>query len=127
MMEMMQIQQNMNTTRNIPQERRCYTVEELMEILGVGRKAVYSLIHRKVFPGDQDQQRGLQDSEGELPCLAVSAALSAFLLTQAGDRLKTLAEVVLRSRLAERKEGAAVSDKEATTMTVRAMGAFYSG
>ena len=50
MMEMMQIQQNMNTTRNIPQERRCYTVEELMEILGVGRKAVYSLIHRKVFP-----------------------------------------------------------------------------
>ena len=32
MMEMMQIQQNMNTTRNIPQERRCYTVEELMEI-----------------------------------------------------------------------------------------------
>ena len=40
MMEMMQIQQNMNTTRNIPQERRCYTIEELMEILGVGRKAV---------------------------------------------------------------------------------------
>ena len=31
-------------------ERLCYTVEELMEILGVGRKAVYSLIHRKVFP-----------------------------------------------------------------------------
>ena len=50
MMEMIQIQQNMNTTRNIPQERRCYTVEELMEILGVGRKAVYSLIHRKAFP-----------------------------------------------------------------------------
>lgn len=50
MMEMMQIQQNMNTALNIPQERRCYTVEELMEILGIGRKAVYSLIHRKVFP-----------------------------------------------------------------------------
>ncbi len=31
-------------------ERLCYTVDELMEILGVGRKAVYSLIHRKVFP-----------------------------------------------------------------------------
>ncbi len=31
-------------------ERFCYTVDELMEILGVGRKAVYSLIHRKAFP-----------------------------------------------------------------------------
>ena len=31
-------------------ERLCYTVDELMEILGVGRKAVYSLIHRKAFP-----------------------------------------------------------------------------
>ena len=30
--------------------RLCYTVDELMEILGVGRKAVYSLIHRKAFP-----------------------------------------------------------------------------
>ena len=36
-MEMMQIHQNVNTTRKIPQERRC-------------RKAVYSLIHRKAFP-----------------------------------------------------------------------------
>ena len=25
-------------------------MEELMEILGVGRKAVYALIHRKAFP-----------------------------------------------------------------------------
>ena len=31
-------------------ERLCYTVEELMEILGVGRKAVYSLIRKKAFP-----------------------------------------------------------------------------
>ena len=31
-------------------ERLCYTVEELMEILGVGRKAVYALIHKKAFP-----------------------------------------------------------------------------
>ena len=31
-------------------ERLCYTVDELKEILGVGRKAVYSLIHRKAFP-----------------------------------------------------------------------------
>ena len=46
------------------------------------------------------------------------------LFANAGRRqTKTLAEVVLRSRLAERKEGAAVSGKEATTMTVRAMGA----
>jgi len=49
-MEMMQFQQTMNRSQNIPQERRCYTVDELMEILGVGRKAVYSLIHQKVFP-----------------------------------------------------------------------------
>ena len=51
MMEMMQIQQNMNTARNIPQERRCYTVEELMEILGVGRKAVYMELHRFQISG----------------------------------------------------------------------------
>ena len=40
-MEMMQFQQTMNRGQNIPQERRCYSVDELMEILGVGRKAVY--------------------------------------------------------------------------------------
>ena len=32
------------------QERGCYTVEELMDILCVGRKAIYSLIHKKAFP-----------------------------------------------------------------------------
>lgn len=32
------------------QERRCYTVDELTQILGVGRKAVYSLIRKKAFP-----------------------------------------------------------------------------
>ena len=53
-------------------------------------------------------------------CISRTECLSA----KAGRRqTKTLAEVVLRSRLAERKEGAAVSGKEATTMTVRAMGA----
>ena len=53
-------------------------------------------------------------------CISSIECLSA----NAGRRqTKTLAEVVLRSRLAERKEGAAVSGKEATTMTVRAMGA----
>ena len=31
-------------------ERRCYTVDELTQILGVGRKAVYSLIRKKAFP-----------------------------------------------------------------------------
>lgn len=87
-MEMMQFQQTMNRGQNIPQERRCYTVDELMEILGVGRKAVYSLIHQKVFPTNKDQQRGLSDSQGELPCLAVSAAVIFFQLTQADDRLK---------------------------------------
>ena len=53
-------------------------------------------------------------------CISSIECLSA----NAGRRqTKTLAEVVLRSRLAERKEGAAVLGKEATTMTVRAMGA----
>ena len=32
------------------QERGCYTVEELMDLLCVGRKAIYSLIHKKAFP-----------------------------------------------------------------------------
>lgn len=27
-----------------------YTVDELMDILCVGRKAIYSLIHKKAFP-----------------------------------------------------------------------------
>ena len=49
-MDMMQFQQAVNMSQNIPQERRCYTVDELMKILGVGRKAVYSLIHQKAFP-----------------------------------------------------------------------------
>ena len=33
-----------------PTEKKCYTVDDIMEILNVGRKAVYSLIHRKAFP-----------------------------------------------------------------------------
>ncbi len=32
---------------------RCYTVNEIMVILGVGRKAVYSLIRQKAFPSIQ--------------------------------------------------------------------------
>ena len=49
-MQMNQSQQPMNTRECENRERLCYTVEELMEILGVGRKAVYALIHRKAFP-----------------------------------------------------------------------------
>ncbi len=96
-----------------------------MEILGVGRKAVYSLIHRKVFPAIRINSVGyrIPKERASMPgCISSIECLSA----NAGRRqTKTLAEVVLRSRLAERKEGAAVSDKEATTMTVRAMGAFW--
>lgn len=29
--------------------KQCYTVDDLMEILGVGRKAVYSLLHSGEF------------------------------------------------------------------------------
>lgn len=48
-MEMMQSQMAMNTT-STTQEKGCYTVDELMDILCVGRKAIYSLIHKKAFP-----------------------------------------------------------------------------
>ena len=47
----MNIMQEQKTTHMTPaesprSERRCYTVEEVMEF----RKAVYSLIHKKAFP-----------------------------------------------------------------------------
>ena len=48
-MEMMQSQMAMNST-STAQEKGCYTVDELMDILCVGRKAIYSLIHKKAFP-----------------------------------------------------------------------------
>lgn len=48
-MEMMQSQMAMNST-STTQEKGCYTVDELMDILYVGRKAIYSLIHKKAFP-----------------------------------------------------------------------------
>ena len=32
------------------QERGCYTVDDLAQILGVGHKAIYTLIHKKAFP-----------------------------------------------------------------------------
>ena len=38
------------TTENESQASRCYTVEDLMDILGVGRKSVYTLIREKAFP-----------------------------------------------------------------------------
>lgn len=44
------MQMNMNAEESKSQERGCYTVEELMSILCVGRKAIYSLIRRKAFP-----------------------------------------------------------------------------
>ena len=48
-MEMMQFRMAMNST-STTQEKGCYTVDELMDILCVGRKAIYSLIHKKAFP-----------------------------------------------------------------------------
>lgn len=36
----------MNETK---QEKRCYTVSELMEILGVSRPAIYALLKKKEF------------------------------------------------------------------------------
>ena len=49
-MQMIPIRQ-MNTQDRMNREGyRCYTVNEIMVILGVGRKAVYSLIRQKAFP-----------------------------------------------------------------------------
>ncbi|MBR6862094.1 MAG: helix-turn-helix domain-containing protein [Acidaminococcaceae bacterium] len=33
-----------------PAEKKCYTVDDIMGILNIGRKAVHSLIRRKAFP-----------------------------------------------------------------------------
>lgn len=38
------------TSPAMGQQNRCYTVDDLMEILGVGRKAIYALIRKKAFP-----------------------------------------------------------------------------
>ena len=46
----MQTNMMIPTGENTAQERGCYTVDELMAILCVGRKAIYSLIHKKSFP-----------------------------------------------------------------------------
>ena len=45
-----QIWQTDSLNYHNPTEKKCYTVDDIMEILNVGRKAVYSLIHRKAFP-----------------------------------------------------------------------------
>jgi len=49
----MQLMPVLRTNTRTPLNRegcRCYTVDEIMMIMGVGRKAVYSLIRKKVFP-----------------------------------------------------------------------------
>ena len=49
----MMIDQNqpaVNISEASMKEKGCYTVDDVMEILDVGRKAVYSLIRRKAFP-----------------------------------------------------------------------------
>ena len=38
-----------NSTENKPTEKRCYTVEELQNILCVSRPTVYALLKRKEF------------------------------------------------------------------------------
>ena len=52
MMTCSEIMNGMNPipTAVVDRQPRCYTVDDLMEILGVGRKAIYSLIRRKAFP-----------------------------------------------------------------------------
>lgn len=50
MTNMNQLQNTVNAERTVPANRSCYTVDDLMEILGVGRKAIYALIHKRAFP-----------------------------------------------------------------------------
>jgi len=52
MMTRPEIMTDMNPipTAVVEHQPRCYTVDDLMGILGVGRKAIYSLIRRKAFP-----------------------------------------------------------------------------
>ena len=38
-----------NVTANYSQEKRCYTVKELQEILGISRPTVYELLKRNEF------------------------------------------------------------------------------
>lgn len=38
-----------NVTTNYSQEKRCYTVKELQEILGISRPTVYELLKRNEF------------------------------------------------------------------------------
>lgn len=47
--------ENMANTTN---QSRCYTVEDIMQIMGVGRKAVYALIRRKEFRAIQIKGAG---------------------------------------------------------------------
>ena len=47
--------ENMANTTN---HSRCYTVEDIMQIMGVGRKAVYALIRRKEFRAIQIKGAG---------------------------------------------------------------------
>ena len=49
-MSIRQEQHITNDPTTSAQQNRCYTVDDLMEILGVGRKAIYTLIRKKAFP-----------------------------------------------------------------------------
>lgn len=49
-MQMIPIRQMNTQDRPNREGCRCYTVDEIMVILGVGRKAVYSLIRQRAFP-----------------------------------------------------------------------------
>lgn len=50
MNEQISILPNEKKTSASRQEYGCYTVDDLTQILGVGHKAIYALIHKKAFP-----------------------------------------------------------------------------
>lgn len=49
-MKSTQLWQTVSVDNSKPTEKKCYTVEDIMGILNVGRKAVYGLIRRNAFP-----------------------------------------------------------------------------
>ena len=57
-MQMNQSQQPMNTREGETRERLCYTVEELMEILGVGRTKMMERLNSGFYPFAFKDQSG---------------------------------------------------------------------
>lgn len=70
------------------QERGCYTVDDLAQILGVGHKAIYTLIHKKAFPAIRI--RALAIVFPKTRSTLGASAIKSLICESAGDSLKLL-------------------------------------